>query len=59
MIRHFERHAQQARAALEQFAVGDHDDARRQPAVREPDAQVGPDARRLACRHRNQRGLEF
>jgi hypothetical protein len=59
MIRHFERQAQQARAGLEQLAVGDHDDARRQPAAREPDAQVGPDAGRLARRYRYQRSFEF
>ena len=58
MIRHFERHAQQARAPLEQLAVGDHDDARRQPAAREPDAQVGPDAGWLARRYRNERSVE-
>jgi hypothetical protein len=51
MIRYFERQAQQARARLEQLAVGYYDDARRQPAARELDAQVGPNAGRLTRRH--------
>jgi hypothetical protein len=57
MIHNLERHAEQARAAREQLAVGDHHDARRQTPPREPNAQVGPDARGLARRYRNQWNL--
>ena len=46
-----------ARTLLEQFPVGDDHDARRHPLPREPDAEIGANARRLAAGDRDQRRI--
>jgi hypothetical protein len=50
--------AQQAGAACKQFAVGNHDDARRQAPACEPDTQVRTNARRLTRRYRDERSVK-
>ena len=59
VIHDLERYAQEAGAACEQFAVGNHYHARRQAPPRKPNTQVWPDACGFAGRYRDEGSVEW